>query len=991
MKVINPLQLNQNTRVLEYNNKYFFTVSLSLGINLPSGATILGFDCLKDAIVCMGDSPVPDMGMPKPRGEYLVSGTFHSPGGKEVTFGRVTVQIGGVEKGLNVSGPRQWRHGMSYPTATITSLPIDYKYAYGGEGYTKNPDGIGYKDDRLPCIENPTETVVSPKDRPKPAGLSPLNPIWPQRMRFQGNYDKNYLKEYFPGYPEDFDWHYFMCAPEDQWIEGFFRGDEPFEIHNMHPEIATIKGNLPGLVPRCFIQHQLNSVAPEFAELPLSLDTVWFFPEKQLALLIWRGVMEVTDDEAEEVTHVLAAYEARSQTPRTYEYYRDALEKRINGGDALLNNFNTEDLIPAGAMCAMEILQERAFADGEQSPMAENIDAKAASVKKMADEKIEEVIQQTEKQMADTDLEIPDEFKDKIPDEAKDFIPGQGKLDLRKLMDTGKDAKPDPDVEALNRKLEGIMPGITAGDPKKLALKNFSFDKIGQIMDTVGDFTAKKEKEAKDLAKSEIEKAKGQLKEQLDSAKKNMAQTAGEIESVSDGHMAKFKEAEEKLEASFKTLDDIDMEKPPPAPLPRLDAEEVGGQLSQVSPQMMEAMQHVQAAQAAGGNFLGGHLKEKGVDDTVRDIEQKMREMMESQEEELQAGLREAETAFKETYIMGAHFMGDGLSPHKEPEDAVARRLLDAIAAGEDVSGGDWACIDLSGQNLDGVDLSGAFLEQVDFKGASLKQADLSGAILARANLEDADLSGADLEAANVGAVHALRANFSGAVLKSAKLSKGVFSDADFSGCNLEDVESLEVGLNGANFAEAHMPGMKFIESDLEGTCFRDNEMTTTVFYNCTLNNVDFSGAEMGRCVFADVRLSNVLFDRADLSSTCFVSTDPEKTGMDRVSFSRARLDKCNFQGLVMQQADFSGASLENANFAKVDLSGANLSGAHARHAQFRKANLTAARLDRINLVEGSLAKAIIVNTSFAGANLHGVDFLRAIIEDSDFEGSNLD
>lgn len=987
MKIIYPLQLALNTRVLEINSKFYFTVSATLGVNITTGEALLGFDHLKDALECMGESPLPDTGMPKPRGEFLVSGSFYSPGNQEVAAGRVNVRIGPQEKELYIIGPRQWRYGLPFETATITSLPIDYKYAFGGEGYKKNPDGMGYKDNRLPCIENPGQPVVSPGDRPDPAGLSPLNPVWPQRMRYQGSYGRRYAKKCFPGYPQDFDWHYFMCAPEDQWIDGYFQGDESFEIHRMHPDVAVIEGSLPGLYARCFLKYFTEVAEPEFAELPLALDTVWFFPERLMALLIWRGVMEVADDEAEGITHVLAAYEDRAHSPRTHEYYRLALEKRIISDDALLNNLNTEDLIPVDAKCAMELLQERAFSDKEESPLARNIDAKAASIKKLADEKIEEVIQQAEKTMADADMNIPDEALAKIPDKAKEFLPGQGKLDLRKLMDPQKEAEPDPELQALNQKLEGILPGITSGNPGKLALKDFSFDKIGQLMDTMGEFSAKKEKGAKALAKKEIGKAKDQLKEQLNTVKKNLSEIPREVEGGSDEHLAKLKGAEEKLKKSLKTMDDIDLEKTPPAPLPRMDAEEVTGQLSQVSPQVMEAMQHVQSMKEMGGE----HLKDSDVGATVQNVEQQIHEIMDTQQKEVQEGLKEAQSAFKETYAMGAHFMEDGLSPHKEPVETVAHRLLNAVAAGEDVSGGDWALVDLSGQNLDGVDLSGAFLEQVNFKGASLKEANLSGAILARANLEDADLSGANLESANVGAVHALRANFSGANLKSAKISKGDFSEADFTGSDLEGVESLETGVNGANFAQAHMPGMKFIESGLEGTRFQNNEMTTTLFYNCTLKDVDFSGASMGRCVWADTRLDDVRFDGADLSASCFSATDREKSGMKNVSFSGARLDKCNFQGMEMAYTDLSGASMENANFAKSDLSGADLSGVNAPYAQFRKTVLAGARLDDINLMQGSLAKAYIVNASFAGANLHGVDFLRATIEDSDFSGSNLD
>jgi len=995
MKIFRPLQVTFNHRVLEQNRKFYFTATATLGINLRTGEALLEFDQLKDAFECMGENPLPDTGMPKPNGEVLVSGKCFAPGGKAVLANQVSLRVGPISKTLNVFGDRFWKRAggmvntISEPEP-FKEMVISFQNAYGGEGFEKNPVGKGFapvKDEKgetihhLPNIEDPNHLIGSPDDKPEPAGLSVLDHMWPQRMRFQGTYNRKYLKKYFPGYPEDFDWHYFLCAPEDQWIQGYFEGNESFEIHNMHPDVPVIEGALPDLYARCFLTHTINSDEPEFTELSMDLDTIWFFPEKLLALLIWRGVTEVADDEAEEITHVLSAYEDRAHEPRDLEYYRKALEKRLNSDDALLNNLNTEDLIPIGHKCAMELLQERAFAGDEESAFAKNLDAKADSVKKMADEKIEEAIQQAEKNMGDVD--IPDEAWEHISDDAKEHMQGkEGGLDLRKLMSAEPDAAPDPDVKALNQKLEAIMPGITAGDSKKLDMKNFSFDKIDQISETVEEFAGKKEKEAMDLAKKEIAKAKDQFKGQLDDIYKKIDEAKEMAGPEGTEGLKSLEDTKKQLEESLEKFDDIGLDgtskEAAKAPLPRIDTEEIKAQMSQVEPQVMEAMQHVQAAKAMGVE-----------DESTRDLEKQIQETMETTTKQVEEGLQEAENSFKEGYFMGAHFMEDGLSPHKDPVETVAERLLKAIAEGQDVSNGDWACVDLSGKNLDGVDLSGSFLEQVNFKGASLKGANLSKSIMARANLEDADLSGANLAEANVGGVHAHWTNFTDTNLKGAKLSKGDFTDADFTRAELEDVESLEIVANGTNFAEAHMPTMKFIESELKGTKFPKADLGTTVFMDCDIKDADFSEAGMNRCAFADVRLTNVRFDGADLTSSCFAATDPEKAWMKDVRFRGANLTQCNFQGMKMQGTDLNGATLENANFGGADLSGADLSHAYAKSAQFRKARLAGARLDKINLMEGSLAKAYIVNASFVGANLYAVDFLRSVIEETDFSDSN--
>ncbi|MFQ5674367.1 MAG: DUF2169 domain-containing protein [bacterium] len=945
MHIFRPLQLSLNHRVLEQNNKFHFIVSATLGVNLQTGDSLLEFDFIKDALGCMGEKPMPDMGMPKPCGEYLVSGSYFAPRNEAVTGGEVKVKLGAKEKSLFVFGPRQWRFGVPSTPETIQSTPIDYAHAFGGKKYEQNPDGIGFQKAQLPSIENPSQLITSPEDTPEPAGFSVLDPAWPQRMQYQGTYDEYYMKKYFPGYPEDLDWRYFLSAPKDQWIDGYFQGNETFELFNMHPDKPVIRGQLPGLYSRCFIRHTINSTEPIFAELPLNLDTIWFFPEKELAMLILRGGIVVADDEADQVSDVLMAYEDRKDPPRSPEHYRKALERRLNSDDALLNNLNTEDLIPIGAKCAMELLQQMAQTDGNEIAFAKNIEAKADSLKKMADGKIEVVIKDAEKQM-------------KGPD-----VPDAAKVDLRKMIKEPSEAPTDPDLEAMNQKMESILPGITAGDPKKIELKNFSFDKIDQLMETVGDFSDKKEKEAKDLAKKEIKKVKTQVKEQIEKSGDDMP-----------------KEAREKLEGNLQMLDNIDIEEKPIAPLPRVNPEEITAQVSQGLPQNAEVVQHLQGMKAMGIE-----------NEQTSNLEEQFQEMMENQNETVEKALHQAEKDFKEVYFMGAHFMEDGLSPHKKPLETVAQDLLDAIAGKEDVSEKDWACIDLSGKNLDGVNLSGAYLEQVNFKGASLKGANLSKAILARANLEDADLSGANLEEANVGAVHALRANFSGAKLKLAKLSKGDFTDADFKRSQLEEVESLEIVVNGTNFSEAEMPKMVFLEVDMKCTNFSKAKLDTVTFLKSTITDANFSEAHMPRCTWADVKLVNVTFNGADMTGNCFVSTDPEKSVMKDIRFVGACLNKANFQGMAMQKANLSGATMENANFNSADLFDADLSHAQAANAQFRKARLTRAKCDRINLMEGSLAKAHLVSASFVGANLYAVDFIRSTHGGTDFSGSNLD
>ncbi len=991
MQVFRPLQVSFNHQVLEQNRKFFFTASATLGINLQTGEELLDLYYLKDAFESMGENPLPDMGMPKPNGEFLVSGNYFAPDKNPVTGGEVKIRLDEKEKNLFIFGPRKWQAGFPSKPEQITTMPLDYTRAFGGQRYEKNPAGIGFNDGLLPCLEDPKHLVASKDDKPSPAGFGPQFSMVPQRMQYQGTYDTDYKEKYFPGFPADHDWKFFLCSPSDQWIKEYYKGTERFSLYNMHPEIPAIEGHFPGLYARCFINQKTNG-NEQFGELPLNLDTIWFFPEKLTGLLIFRGVIEVKDDEAENITDILCAYEDNSIEPRSLEYYKKAFEKRRNSDDVLLKNLNTQDLIPEGHKCAMELLMDTALSDDSESELVKNMDAKVEGIKKIADEKVEEAISQAEESVKN--INIPDEVREHISDDAKKHMPGkEGGLDIRKLMIEKSDAATDPDVDLLNKKLEEAIPGLTSGDPKKFDLKNFSFDKIDEVMASVDAFSQKKETEAKDRAGKEIGTAKEQIKEQIKDIDKQIDDAKKAAGPEGSEKIAFLEESKIKIHESLKALDDINLDESETkeTPLPRVDSDEIIEQISQAAVQidseMMGAMQHVQAMKAMGS-------EEEKIEEMEKEIQIKMDESQKQVDESLEqakGSVKEAEISFKESYAMAAHFMNKGLSPHKDSLEDVRQRFLDAVSNKESVANNDWACIDLEGENLDGIDLSGAFLEQVNFKGASLKGVNFSKAILARADFEDADLTGTNLEKANVGAVHAHGANFTHANLKSAKLSKGDFAGANFTKADLEEIESLEIIIDHTNFTSAHMPKVNFLDIRFSGSIFLNADMNTSAFIQCRIEDSDFTESIMTKCTFVDTHLENCRFGKADLSNACFVETEPGKSVTKKLDFEGAILKQANFQNMSMQNTNFSYANIENAFFGGTNLLEADLSFAQGKNAQFRKANLTQAKLHNINLDQGSLAKANLADASLKGANLHAVDFLRSNISNTDFSFANLD
>jgi uncharacterized protein YjbI with pentapeptide repeats len=261
----------------------------------------------------------------KLHGEALLVGSAYAPERKPVGRCDVSFRVGNWEKRLAVFGARGWEEGLlgQKPTDPVPflQLKLGYERASGGDDSPHNPIGIGMDGHLLPFVEYPNERVRSPGDRPKPAGFGPLSAEWPFRKRKLGvNYGPTYAAR-APFYADDFDWRYFQAAPRDQWVEGYFRGDEAVVLENLHRDHARLETRLPGLRIRAFV----HDVAKNFREVPMLLDTVFVTPDENELLLTWRGRTPVLDLELDDVTTVLLATEPLDGPARPLDAWREDL------------------------------------------------------------------------------------------------------------------------------------------------------------------------------------------------------------------------------------------------------------------------------------------------------------------------------------------------------------------------------------------------------------------------------------------------------------------------------------------------------------------------------------------------------------------------------------------------------------------------------------------------------------------------------------------
>jgi uncharacterized protein YjbI with pentapeptide repeats len=293
-----------------------------------------------------------DLAWLKPRGECLLVGDYVSPTGP-TTAVPVVFRVGKVKKELVLLGDRHFKGGLfggvSDPRP-FEAMPLCWERSFGGAAIADNPVGRGVDpvaiDGKelvpLPNIEDRRSLVSSKKDRPKPAGAFPLHPSWKARARHLGTFDRGWQKSRFPHFPADLHPEYFCAAPEDQRIDGFFRGDERVELENLVPGAPLVSAALPGLRARCFLAQASGGA---LRELPLSLDTVIAQAPEGKLYLLFRGVTEVADAELTEFTHLFVAHEALDAAAPP-EAYEARLRARLD--DATAEDRELEGITPPG-------------------------------------------------------------------------------------------------------------------------------------------------------------------------------------------------------------------------------------------------------------------------------------------------------------------------------------------------------------------------------------------------------------------------------------------------------------------------------------------------------------------------------------------------------------------------------------------------------------------------------------------------------------------
>lgn len=310
----------------------------------------------------MNDAPLlreSDLAPLKPACDIIINGTAYTPGGVAVSEMTASVLMrsssGNVilDKKVRVTGRRfyqrhaltgQWSETEPEP---FTSLPLDYRYAFGGECRAEadseyasripeqyrltdaqrlehpdqdnpplahvicevNPLGMGYTQPwylRACDIQQVEAPRIIATDSPftlkqfteclegkanwfapefQPAGFGCINRTWLPRQLLAGTYDREWLETQHPDLPDDFDFGYWNAAPHDQQILYPEFGPE-FLLTGLHPE-GDIHFTLPAHQGRILLRTSAGQRVP----LPMWLDTLEINTHSLTVALTWRFLL----------------------------------------------------------------------------------------------------------------------------------------------------------------------------------------------------------------------------------------------------------------------------------------------------------------------------------------------------------------------------------------------------------------------------------------------------------------------------------------------------------------------------------------------------------------------------------------------------------------------------------------------------------------------------------------------------------------------------
>ncbi|MEE9390874.1 MAG: DUF2169 domain-containing protein [Planctomycetota bacterium] len=160
--------------------------------------------------------------------DVVVDATGYPPAGCRDAPYIASVSIGGWEKRLQVNAPvvyRRWG-GVAKDSSTFNGcLPLRYTQSFGGPDSRLNPIGHGHAKRRtdmigqaVPRLSPADEPYRNPTEERPGVGFSGIPTGWPERVRFAGTYDDEWMRRRAPLFPADLDLRFWQSVAADQQL-----------------------------------------------------------------------------------------------------------------------------------------------------------------------------------------------------------------------------------------------------------------------------------------------------------------------------------------------------------------------------------------------------------------------------------------------------------------------------------------------------------------------------------------------------------------------------------------------------------------------------------------------------------------------------------------------------------------------------------------------------------------------------------------------------
>lgn len=823
MRITAPTFLTPLTRPFGVGGELRVGVSVVSGWTL-SGAPLAAQEVWTRFAKAAGPDALLDQGLPKSASEYVLVGAAHSE--QPVEHLAVSIEVGSHRKVLNVVGDRVWTDGVPSRPVPFTTMPLDWRRAFGGAGYAENPLGRGYctglaEGVPLPNVELPGHMVGSPRDRPPPASFGALGIDWPQRTRGLGTYDAAWFEHDFPGFARDIDWRVHNVAPEDQ------RFDEPLApglrvvLHHLVQGAARVEVVLPRVAARCFTYR--DDAASALEEVGLAPRTLWLVPDEDMLVLVFHGSLRVGSMLASELRGLLVALDD-SDRPRTVEHFARALHARLDRERGALEMLDERPLMPEGMT----------FPDfagrAEDFTLPEAAGALEANLARGAELRRQEAL----RLFAAAGFEGGEALFP--PQRLAEPSPEPLAAQVREALETSERereraeamvARMREDAERELRAL-GMDPSILrrpVGGPP--VLPSAQLAAAQELIRSASEASAEADFDA--LTRELEDPAFLREVRERDAAAREGYRISAHVTDVApDMDLDRMAVVRATVEAAIRDRASL------------AEADLTGADLAELDLSGMD----LRGAWLEGANLASANLTGARLDGAVL----------------AKANLGEA--VFHQTCLARAN-LGKARLVWTSME---ACDLEEAILASADLRGASLSRSSLRGADLGGVQLEQTSFSECDLEGVTLLEAALGDTVFRGSTLAECAFVNVDLGSAVFERCRMNKAAFVGCFGAGVVFADAVLENARFvAGCRLEGADFRRADLRRATLRGAALAGARFDEARLADSDLSQATLERAVFYRAELQRVLATEADLREAVLTGANLMNAVLQGADL------------------------------------------------------------------------------------------------------------------------------